>query len=140
MWSGTATFTYRANDGTSDSANVATVTITVDPVNDPPVALDDATTTPRNTAVTIDVIANDSDLDFDLEPSLPALEVSAVAQGANGTAAITSTTEVVYTPALNFQGIDRFTYTYTWRGLLVEIESKDDGERVIYRYDATGRR
>ena len=36
-FSGTDTFTYRANDGTSNS-NVATVTITVNPVNDAPTA------------------------------------------------------------------------------------------------------
>ena len=35
-WSGTDSFTYRANDGTS-SSNVATVFIVVDPVNNPPV-------------------------------------------------------------------------------------------------------
>ena len=36
-FSGTDTFTYRANDGTSNS-NLATVTITVNPVNDAPTA------------------------------------------------------------------------------------------------------
>ncbi len=35
-WNGTDSFTYRANDGTTDS-NVATATITVNPVNDAPV-------------------------------------------------------------------------------------------------------
>jgi VCBS repeat-containing protein len=34
-------FTYHANDGTSDS-NIATVTITINPINDPPVANDDS--------------------------------------------------------------------------------------------------
>ena len=36
-YNGTDSFTYKANDGTADS-NVATVTITVDAVNDAPVA------------------------------------------------------------------------------------------------------
>ena len=39
-WSGTDTFTYKANDGTTDG-NVATATITVDPVNDAPVITSD---------------------------------------------------------------------------------------------------
>ena len=39
-FNGTDSFTYKANDGTDDS-NLATVTITVNPVNDAPVAIDD---------------------------------------------------------------------------------------------------
>ena len=35
-FSGNATFTYRVNDGTATSANTATVTVTVLPVNDAP--------------------------------------------------------------------------------------------------------
>jgi RHS repeat-associated protein len=34
---------------------------------------------------------------------------------------------------------DRYYYTYTWRGHLAEVETKADGERVEYQYDATGR-
>lgn len=37
-FNGSVTFTYKANDGFQDSNNVATVTITVDAVNDPPTA------------------------------------------------------------------------------------------------------
>ena len=43
-FNGTDSFTYTASDGTADS-NVATVTITVDAVNDAPVAVNDAATT-----------------------------------------------------------------------------------------------
>src|SRR5262249_24363675 len=74
-------FTFKANDGTVDS-NVATVSITVAPVNDPPVAGNDTATTKKNTAVTINVLANDSDVDAD------ALTVASVTQSANGTAAL----------------------------------------------------
>ena len=47
-FNGTDTFTYVANDGTYDS-NVATVTITVHPVNDAPVAVDDSVRATRRT-------------------------------------------------------------------------------------------
>ena len=57
-FTGTDSFTYRANDGLVDS-NIATVTITVTPPNDPPVAVDDSASTPEDTAVTIDAAAND---------------------------------------------------------------------------------
>jgi len=59
-------FTYRANDGVKQS-NIATVTITILPVNDPPVAADDAATVLRGGTITAlnggatSVLANDSD-------------------------------------------------------------------------------
>ena len=61
---GPDSFTYRANDGTSNSG-IATVSITVTPLTDPPVAVNDAATTPEDTAVTIPVLLNDSDVDGD---------------------------------------------------------------------------
>ena len=60
-FNGSDSFTYKANDGSQDS-NVATVTITVNPVNDPPVAIDDAYTTYEDTALTLGapgVLSND---------------------------------------------------------------------------------
>ena len=60
---GVDTFTYTVSDGV-DTATAA-VTVTVDPVNDPPVAADDAATTDEDTAATIEVVGNDSDVDGD---------------------------------------------------------------------------
>jgi len=63
-FSGTDTFTYRANDGTADS-NTATVTITVNPANDPPAANDDSYALAKGNTLTVPaasgVLANDSD-------------------------------------------------------------------------------
>ena len=50
-------------NGGVDTSETATFTVTVDPINDPPVAADDAENTDEDTAVTIDVLANDDDLD-----------------------------------------------------------------------------
>ena len=47
-FNGTDSFTYTASDGTAVS-NIATVTITVDAVNDAPVAVNDAATTTEET-------------------------------------------------------------------------------------------
>src|SRR5204863_380897 len=67
-FNGTDTFTYKASDGQAQSG-VATVTITVTPVNDAPVAAnDDNYTTPEDTQLTVSapgVLANDSDVDGD---------------------------------------------------------------------------
>ena len=102
-FSGTDTFTYTVADGNGGTAT-ATVTVTVTPVNDPPVARDDARSTPEDTAVTIDVLANDSDVDGDV------LAVSSVTAPANGTAVVSGRT-VRYAPAADFAGTDAFTYT-----------------------------
>ena len=51
-FNGTDSFTYRAYDG-ADYSDPATVTITVKPVNDAPVAVNDAATTPQDTPVII---------------------------------------------------------------------------------------
>jgi len=53
-WSGTDTFTYNANDGTANSASPATVTITVNAVNDAPVITgQDPLVTTEDTPLTI---------------------------------------------------------------------------------------
>jgi subtilisin family serine protease len=72
--------------------------------NQPPVAVDDSATTNQDTAVTVDVLGNDSD------PENDPLTVSAVTQPANGTASFTAS-DVTYTPGAGFNGTDSFDYT-----------------------------
>src|SRR5262245_19935850 len=83
----------------------ATVTITVNGANQPPIAGGNSAETLENTPVTINVLAND--FDFDGDP----LTVSAVTQGANGSVVINPNNTVTYSPAPNFAGNDQFTYT-----------------------------
>ncbi len=102
-WSGVATFTYTARD-TGGLESTASASVTVNPVNDPPVAATDGAATNEDTPVTVAVLANDTDIDGG------ALSVTAVTQGGNG--AVTSNgTTITYTPAANFNGGDSFTYT-----------------------------
>lgn len=75
------------------------------PVNTAPVALDDAGTTLRGQAVTLSVLANDSDANGDV------LRVSAVGTAANGIVAINLNGTVTYTPNAGFSGSDAFDYT-----------------------------
>lgn len=102
-WNGTDTFSYTITDG-NGNFDTATVTVTVNPVNDDPVANDDAATTDEDTPVTIDVLANDTDVDGDT------LTVDSVTQGAHGAVA-NNGTDVTYTPDPNWNGVDTFTYT-----------------------------
>jgi subtilisin-like proprotein convertase family protein len=98
---GTVSFTYRASDGLSQS-NVATVTVQV--VNRAPVAANDNARTNKGTAVTIPVLANDTDADGDT------LTVTGLVQPANGTVVINANGTVTYTPKANFVGTESFTY------------------------------
>jgi VCBS repeat-containing protein len=99
-------FTYHANDGTADS-NIATVTITINPINDPPVANDDYYTTAEETILNITapgVLTNDTDPDDD---PLTAVIITDVT---NGTLTLHTNGSFTYTPDINFNGIDTFTY------------------------------
>ena len=102
-YNGSDTFDYVASDG-NGGLDTATVTVTVNSVNDRPVAVDDNATTDEDTQVTIDVLANDSDPDGD------ALTVSDVTQGTHGSVTINIDSTVTYTPDANYNGSDSFTY------------------------------
>lgn len=106
-FNGDDTFTFKANDGLADS-NMATVNITVNPINDPPVALHDTVTTDEDMPVTGNVQANDS-----AGPSNEdqALTTTAVTDPAHGTASINADGSVTYTPDADFNGSDSFEYT-----------------------------
>ena|GEM_PF-1142958 len=103
-YNGTDSFTFKANDGQGDS-NVATITITVAPVNDPPVAVHDSVSTRYGEEIVIDVLANDSDPDGD------ALTITAISGGQGGVATITADNKIRYVPNPGFSGLDTFVYT-----------------------------
>jgi gliding motility-associated-like protein len=63
-YNGTDTFTYTIEDENGDTST-ATVTITVTPINDAPVAIDDTNLTDEKSAVSGNVLTNDTDSDQD---------------------------------------------------------------------------
>jgi hypothetical protein len=101
---GDDSFTYTIGDG-KGGTGAATVTITVTAVNDAPDAVDDSATTDEDTPVTVDVLANDSDVDGDT------LSVMSVSDPGHGTATNNGDSTVTYTPDENYYGDDSFTYT-----------------------------
>jgi len=105
---GTDTFTYVVNDGFGNSA-AATVTITVNPVNDAPVVADDSYDVTPNVVLSVDaasgVLANDSDADDD------SLEVTLLQGPAHGTLLMNADGSFTYTPNQDYEGPDSFTYT-----------------------------
>ncbi len=104
-FNGEATITYIVTDG--DLTDEANVTVTVTPVNDSPVAVDDTVSTQEDTAVTIDVLSNDTDVDGD-KLSIQ----SATVPEAQGKVEIVDG-KLVFTPAENFNGDAEITYTVT---------------------------
>ena len=103
-YDGRDAFEYTVSDGWLTA--MATVTVTMQPVPDPPVAVDDTAETDEDTSVEIAVLANDRDVDGDT------LIVSAVGTPSHGTAAITDDgTTVTYTPTADYHGDDAFEYT-----------------------------
>ncbi|HCE3465321.1 TPA: tandem-95 repeat protein, partial [Vibrio parahaemolyticus] len=102
---GTDSFTYIVTSGGVSEST--TVSVDVTPVNDAPVAKDDIATTQEDTAVTIDVLPNDTDVDGD-KLSIQ----SASVPEAQGKVEIVDG-KLVFTPAENFNGHAEIIYTVT---------------------------
>ncbi|AGH80833.1 hemagglutinin/hemolysin-like protein [Psychromonas sp. CNPT3] len=129
-FNGTDSFTYTNTEG-----NTATVNVTVNPVNDDTVIVDDSASVDEDGTVAIDVLANDTDIDGNNAT------VDTFTQGANGSVTLNADGTLQYTPAANYHGPDSFTYTNTEGNTATvnitvndindapEIESKD-GEIV----------
>src|SRR5262249_28385552 len=105
-YNGPAGFAYTASDGSLQS-NPATVSVTVDPVNDAPVSNDGTRTTAEDTPLALNLAA----LVDDVETSDADLSYEIVSGPAHGTATATT-----YTPDANFNGTDSLTYKVTDRG------------------------
>jgi len=105
-FNGTDSFTYKANDGKADS-NTATVTITVNPTNDTPTAFDDFYGVDVNGSLNVPVdgvLGNDDDIDGD------SLQAQLVDDAGNGTLTLNADGSFSYTPDVDFEGTDTFTY------------------------------
>ena len=93
---------YWVSDGVLESAS-ATVTVTVTPVNDAPVAASDAASVPEGGEIVIDALANDGDVDGD------GLRVASVTPAAHGEV-VNNGSSVTYRPSADYNGLDSFTY------------------------------
>ncbi len=100
QFAGSDSFTYRVNDGELDS-NIATVTITIDAVNDAPIAVDLIVSTDENTPVGIQLSASDAEGD--------PLTYTLLSMPENGTLSGVGS-QINYTPNNGFVGNDTFTY------------------------------
>jgi glucose/arabinose dehydrogenase len=110
-FNGVDTFTFRASDGSLQS-EVATFSVAVTAVNDPPVPVADVAATAEDTPVVVPVLAND--LPGPTNEAGQTLRVSAVGPPAHGTASVIAsgpdTGKVRYTPAPDYNGPDSLSY------------------------------
>jgi large repetitive protein len=112
-FTGTDSFMYYANDGTTDS-NPSFVNITVTATNDAVIARDDANTTTANIPVGGNVLTNDIDENPDgpAEP-LTITTTGLIATTGGGSVTMASDGTYNYNPATDFAGADTFQYTVT---------------------------
>ncbi|WP_268543964.1 Ig-like domain-containing protein [Candidatus Nitrosotenuis cloacae] len=103
-FNGADSFAYTVTDGRGGTSS-ATVSVTINPVNDPPVAKDDFAVTDEDEEVVIDALSNDADVDGDT------LSITSTGIPTHGTAAINSDGTITYAPNSNFNGADEFLYT-----------------------------
>jgi hypothetical protein len=103
-----AGFDYQVSDG-GGGTDVGRVTVSVTCVDDPPTAVDDnATVNEDSGATTIDVLANDTDVEGGPEA------IDDVTQPANGTVTVTNLgAELTYEPDPNFCSATPEAFTYT---------------------------
>ena len=105
-FNGTDAFDYSVSDG-NGGVSTATVSITVNSVNDAPLAVTDAITTNEDTPVIINALTNDIDVDGD------PLSVVSITNPLHGTAVVNTDGTITYIPEANFNGTDAFDYTIT---------------------------
>ena len=97
---GADSFSFKANDGTVDSAT-ATVSITITPVNDAPVAQAQSLTTVEDTSMNLVLTATDADNE--------SLTFAIVSQPTHGILSGTPP-NLSYRPSTNYHGADSFSF------------------------------
>ncbi len=121
---GDDSFTYTLNGGST-----ATVSVTVSCVDDAPRAVGDHTTLAEDAPATVDVLANDTDVDAGVK------RITAKTDGAHGKVAIIDAgAKLSYIPAANFCGSDSFTYTLNGGStatVSVTVSCVDDAPRAV---------
>jgi hypothetical protein len=105
-YNGADSFTFRASDGQANS-NPATVSLTIQPVNDAPSGAGESYTIQSGAVLTIaapGVLANDSDIDSS------ALTAQLALPPAHGALTLNTNGSFTYTPSAGYSGPDPFGY------------------------------
>ncbi|MGD8590574.1 MAG: tandem-95 repeat protein, partial [Chromatiales bacterium] len=104
-------FSLSATDGEEVSTDMLNVELTADNLlNRPPVANDDSAGTQEQTAITVDVTANDTDPDGNLDSSAANTGCDTCSQPSSGALLNHGDGTFTYTPLAEFTGNDSFVY------------------------------
>ena len=108
---GDDSFDYQVSDGHGGSAN-GTVNITINTINDPPVANSDNFTINEDSVLSVSAIASNNILsnDNDADGDTLTVNTTPIDNVSNGSLSLSSDGAFIYTPAANFSGSDNFTY------------------------------
>ncbi|MFP5381738.1 MAG: VCBS domain-containing protein, partial [Gammaproteobacteria bacterium] len=98
-------FAYHLIDADGDPSSARLAISQTSPSNTAPVAAHDNYTTLEDTAITLDVLANDADADGDT------FALWGHTQATNGVVSTDASGNLVYTPNVDWSGTDSFTYT-----------------------------
>lgn len=105
-FNGETQITYRVSDGQGNTtAGFANVTVLA--VNDAPDAINDSFSLNEDGLLSDNVLNNDTDIDGDIL----AVQAASFLTANGGTVELQENGDFIYTPALNFNGIDSFEYT-----------------------------
>ncbi len=115
-FTGVAATTYTVMDNAGAVSNAASINITVQNVNSPPVAADDTGATSQNTTVTVNVVANDTDSDGVIDAAKVDLNTTKAGiqnnvDVAEGNFTVSNLGIVTYKPKKDFTGSVSLNYT-----------------------------
>ena len=102
------TFTYTVRDTSGLTSNLGTVSLTVTGINDVPIAVNDSFSIAAGQATSLNVLANDTDIDSSID--VRTIEIGRLP--VNGTVTVLSTGRVEYRPNTGYVGADTFTYRF----------------------------
>ena len=112
-------------DGSSNDIS----TVVIEAINDATTVVADSATTNEDAAVTVNVLANDTDIDGNTATLVSATD------GTNGITTVNTTDgTVTYTPNANFNGTDTFTYTNSEgnsESVTVTVDAVNDATTVV---------
>jgi outer membrane protein OmpA-like peptidoglycan-associated protein len=116
-FNGLARINYTVKDANGNTSNVATLSVNVSSENDTPIANNDVASTPKNTPITIDVLANDYSINgslinssIDLDGNTPGIQSTLTTP--QGKWSVVDG-KVNFTPVANFNGNAQVNYTVT---------------------------
>jgi hypothetical protein len=114
-FNGNASITYKVQDDSLAYSNIATVSVTVNPINDAPVATNNSGSTNEDTPITINILTNDYDVDNLLDSS--SVDLNLILAGiqnsfssASASWSVSSTGNLIINPTLNFNGLVSIDY------------------------------